>query len=155
MSVSATDWLLLSPELFLTAAGLLLLSIAVFFDKPREDFLGFFAVLSLGVTAALQGQDLGNSVMLITDGRFSGATHGLMIGHVTPEAAVGGPIALIEEGDMIHVDVGARELTLEVSETELAARRSRWTPPAPHYTRGVMAKYAKLVKPASDGAVTL
>jgi dihydroxy-acid dehydratase len=109
----------------------------------------------LGVTAAIQGQDLGSTVMLITDGRFSGGTRGLMVGHIAPEAAVGGPIALIEEGDMISVDIAKRSLTLEVPESELAARRSRWTPPKPHYERGVMAKYAKLVKPASEGAVTL
>ncbi len=109
----------------------------------------------LGVTAAIQGQGLGGSVMLITDGRFSGATRGLMVGHITPEAAVGGPIALIKEGDIISIDIDKRQLNLEVPEAELAERRKQWTRPAPHYTKGVMAKYARLVAPASEGAVTL
>ncbi len=109
----------------------------------------------LGVTAALQGQGLGGSVMLITDGRFSGATRGLMVGHITPEAAVGGPIGLIREGDIISIDIDKRELNVEVSEAELAERRKHWTRPAPNYTKGVMAKYAKLVTSASEGAVTL
>jgi dihydroxy-acid dehydratase len=108
----------------------------------------------LSVTGAIQGQGLGESVSLITDGRFSGGTHGLMIGHVAPEAAVGGPIALIEEGDTITVDVDVKELNLEVDEATLAERRARWTPPAPHYTSGVMAKYAALVSSASQGAIT-
>jgi dihydroxy-acid dehydratase len=109
----------------------------------------------LGVTAALMGQGLGDSVMLITDGRFSGATRGLMVGHITPEAALGGPIGLLREGDVIHIDINARRLDVEVSESELASRHAAWTPPQPHYTRGVMAKYAKLVASASEGAVTL
>ena len=88
----------------------------------------------LSVTGALVGEGLGESVALLTDGRFSGGTHGLMLGHVAPEAAVGGPIALVEEGDMIVVDVDARELNLEVDEATLAARRARWTPPPPNYT---------------------
>jgi dihydroxy-acid dehydratase len=109
----------------------------------------------LGVTAAIQGQGLGGSVMLITDGRFSGATRGLMVGHITPEAAAGGPIGLINEGDIISIDIDKRQLNVELSEAELAKRRKQWTPPAPHYTKGVMAKYAKLVSSASEGAVTL
>ncbi len=109
----------------------------------------------LGVTAAIQGQGIGSEVMLITDGRFSGATRGLMIGHITPEAALGGPIALIHEGDIITVDVATRQLNVELSADEMARRRAEWKPPVPHYTRGVMAKYAKLVAPASEGAVTL
>jgi dihydroxy-acid dehydratase len=109
----------------------------------------------LGVTAAIVGQGLGNDVMLITDGRFSGATRGLMIGHITPEAAAGGAIALLREGDIISVDIEKRELKVEISDNELTARRSIWTPHAPNYTKGVMAKYAKLVAPASEGAVTL
>ncbi len=109
----------------------------------------------LGVTAAIHGQGLGGSVMLITDGRFSGATRGLMVGHITPEAAVGGPIGLIEEGDIISIDIDKRELNVELTEAELAERRKQWTRPAPHYTKGVMAKYAKLVSSASEGAVTL
>jgi dihydroxy-acid dehydratase len=108
----------------------------------------------LSVTGALVGEGLGESVALLTDGRFSGGTHGLMLGHVSPEAAVGGPIALVEEGDMIVVDVDARELNLEVDDATLAARRARWTPPAPNYTRGVLAKYAALVSSASEGAIT-
>jgi dihydroxy-acid dehydratase len=108
----------------------------------------------LSVTAAIQGQGLGADILLLTDGRFSGGTHGLMIGHVAPEAAVGGPIALVEEGDTISVDVDRKVLDLEVDEAVLAARRARWTPPAPRYTTGAFAKYAALVSSASDGAVT-
>jgi len=108
----------------------------------------------LSVTAAIQGQGLGGDILLLTDGRFSGGTHGLMIGHVAPEAAVGGPIALVEEGDMISVDVDRKALDLEVDEAVLAERRARWTPPAPRYTTGAFAKYAALVSSASEGAVT-
>jgi len=108
----------------------------------------------LQVTGALVGEGLGDSVALLTDGRFSGATHGLMIGHVAPEAALGGPIALVEEGDEIVIDVDAKRLDLNVSADELEARRARWSPPEPRYTGGVMAKYAALVSSASDGAVT-
>jgi dihydroxy-acid dehydratase len=108
----------------------------------------------LSVTGALVGEGLGESVALLTDGRFSGGTHGLMIGHVSPEAAVGGPIALVEEGDTITVDVDAKELNLEVDEGVLAERRARWTPPPPRYTSGALAKYAALVSSASEGAIT-
>jgi dihydroxy-acid dehydratase len=108
----------------------------------------------LAVTGALVGEGLGDSVGLLTDGRFSGGTHGLMIGHVAPEAAHGGPIAFVREGDMITIDVDARQLNLEVDEDELARRREGWTPPAPRYTRGVFAKYARSVSSASKGAVT-
>jgi dihydroxy-acid dehydratase len=108
----------------------------------------------LSVTAALVGEGLGGSVALLTDGRFSGGTHGLMIGHVAPEAALGGPIGLVEEGDEIVVDVEARRLDLEVPEPVLAERRGRWQAPAPRYLGGVMAKYAALVSSASEGAVT-
>ncbi|MHB8890832.1 MAG: dihydroxy-acid dehydratase [Candidatus Limnocylindrales bacterium] len=108
----------------------------------------------LSVTGALVGEGLGEHVALLTDGRFSGGTHGLMIGHVAPEAAVGGPIALVEEGDMITVDADAKELNLEVDEATLAERRTRWTPPPPNYTTGVLAKYAALVSSASEGAIT-
>jgi dihydroxy-acid dehydratase len=108
----------------------------------------------LGVTAALVGEGLGDSVALLTDGRFSGATHGLMAGHVAPEAAVGGPIAAVREGDIIAFDVANRRLDLQVSDDELARRLAAWTPPAPRYTSGVFAKYAKLVSSASEGAVT-
>jgi dihydroxy-acid dehydratase len=108
----------------------------------------------LSVTGALVGEGLGEHVALLTDGRFSGGTHGLMIGHVAPEAAVGGPIALVQEGDMVTVDADAKELNLEVDASVLAERRARWTPPAPNYTTGVMAKYAALVSSASEGAIT-
>jgi dihydroxy-acid dehydratase len=108
----------------------------------------------LSVTAALQGEGLGGSVALLTDGRFSGGTHGLMIGHVAPEAALGGPIGLVAEGDEIVIDVEARTLDLNVPATVLAERRAAWQPPTPRYLGGVMAKYAALVSSASEGAVT-
>ena len=108
----------------------------------------------LGVTGALVGAGLGDSVALLTDGRFSGATHGLMAGHVAPEAAHGGPIAAVREGDIIVLDIKARRLDVEISEQEMKARLSQWTPPQPRYKSGVMAKYAKLVSSASEGAVT-
>jgi dihydroxy-acid dehydratase len=105
----------------------------------------------LAVTAAIVGQGLGETVALLTDGRFSGATHGLMAGHVAPEAAVGGPIAFVREGDPITFDVAARRLDVGA---DLAPRKAGWQPPAPRYTRGVMAKYAASVSSASEGAVT-
>jgi dihydroxy-acid dehydratase len=108
----------------------------------------------LHVTAAIVGEGLGDQVALITDGRFSGATHGLMAGHVTPEAAHGGPIALLQDGDVIEFDIEARELRVELSDDELTARLRDWSPPPPRYTGGVFAKYAALVSSASDGAVT-
>jgi len=108
----------------------------------------------LSVTAALVGEGLGDSVSLLTDGRFSGGTHGLMIGHVAPEAALGGPIALVREGDEIEIDVDAKRLDLLVDDDELARRRAEWTAPPPRYASGVMAKYAALVSSASEGAVT-
>jgi dihydroxy-acid dehydratase len=108
----------------------------------------------LSVTAALSGEGMGDYVALLTDGRFSGGTHGLMIGHVAPEAALGGPIALVEEGDEIVIDVDRHALDLNVAPDVLAARRARWTPPAPRYRTGVMAKYAAMVSSASKGAVT-
>jgi dihydroxy-acid dehydratase len=108
----------------------------------------------LSVTAALQGEGLGPHVALLTDGRFSGGTHGLMVGHVAPEAALGGPIAFVEEGDPIVLDVIAKRLDLDVPADELDRRRARWQPPAPRYAGGVMAKYAALVSSASQGAVT-
>ena len=108
----------------------------------------------LQVTAALAGQGLGGSVAMLTDGRFSGATRGLMIGHVAPEAMVGGPIGLLREGDIITIDVEARSVNVELSDAELAARRAEWKAPAPHYISGVFAKYARLVAQADDGAVT-
>src|ERR1051325_7574451 len=108
----------------------------------------------LGVTAALVGAGLGDSVALLTDGRFSGATHGLMAGHVAPEAAHGGPIAAVRDGDSIVFDINARRLDVEISEEEMNRRLREWSPPAPRYTTGVMAKYAKLVSSAAEGAVT-
>jgi dihydroxy-acid dehydratase len=107
----------------------------------------------LHVTAAIVGEGLGDSVALVTDGRFSGATHGLMAGHVSPEAARGGPIAVLREGDMVVVDVEERELRVELSEDEIAARLSDWSAPPPRYAQGVFAKYAALVSSASEGAV--
>ncbi len=108
----------------------------------------------LGVTAALVGAGLGDSVALLTDGRFSGATHGLMAGHVAPEAAHGGPIALVRDGDTIVFDIEARRLDVAIAEAEMNERRRQWSPPPPRYKTGVMAKYAKLVSSASQGAVT-
>ncbi len=108
----------------------------------------------LGVTAALVGEGLGEHVALLTDGRFSGATRGLMAGHVAPEAAVGGPIAAVREGDMIVLDVDERRLEVEVPDETLRERLASWRPPAPRYTSGVFAKYAALVSSASEGAVT-
>jgi dihydroxy-acid dehydratase len=108
----------------------------------------------LHVTGALVGQGLGEEIALVTDGRFSGATHGLMVGHVVPEAVRGGPLAALREGDMVTVDVAGRELRVELSADELEARLRDWTPPPPRYTSGVYAKYAALVSSASEGAVT-
>lgn len=108
----------------------------------------------LGVTGAIVGAGLGEQVALLTDGRFSGATHGLMAGHVAPEAAWGGPIAALREGDMVIFDVEKRRLDVELSEAEIAERLAAWQPPAPHYTSGVFAKYAALVASAAEGAVT-
>jgi len=108
----------------------------------------------LGVTAALVGAGLGESVALVTDGRFSGATHGLMAGHVAPEAARGGPIAALADGDTVVFDVAARTLAVELDDAELGRRLSRWTPPPPRYSAGVMAKYARLVTSAATGATT-
>jgi len=108
----------------------------------------------LGVTAAIVGAGLGDSVALLTDGRFSGATHGLMAGHVAPEAAQGGPIAAVHDGDVVRFDIEKRELQIEVSDEEIQARLAEWCPPAPRFENGVMAKYAKLVTSAAMGAVT-
>jgi dihydroxy-acid dehydratase len=108
----------------------------------------------LHVTAAIVGEGLGDQVALVTDGRFSGATHGLMAGHVTPEAAHGGPIAALRDGDIVSFDIEARRLDVELSDDEVDARLRDWSPPAPRYTAGVFAKYAALVSSASEGAVT-
>jgi dihydroxy-acid dehydratase len=108
----------------------------------------------LAVTAALVGEGLGESVALVTDGRFSGATHGLMAGHVSPEAPRGGPIAAVRDGDTVVFDIESRRLDLELPEREIAERIERWESPPPRYTKGVMAKYARSVSSASEGAVT-
>ncbi|MFD5599629.1 dihydroxy-acid dehydratase [Leucobacter sp. NPDC058333] len=108
----------------------------------------------LAITAAIKGAGLGKDVLLLTDGRFSGGTTGLCIGHIAPEATDGGPVALVRDGDLIRVDIAARTLDLLVDPSELEARRENWAPLPPRYTRGVLAKYAKLVKSASHGAVT-
>jgi dihydroxy-acid dehydratase len=108
----------------------------------------------LAVTAALAGEGLDDQVALITDGRFSGATHGLMVGHVAPEAARRGPIAAVREGDVIEIDVQGRELRLAVEEDAIEKRLAEWDPPAPRYATGVFAKYAASVSSASEGAVT-
>jgi len=108
----------------------------------------------LGVTGAIVGAGMGETVALLTDGRFSGATHGLMAGHVAPEAARGGPIAAVREGDMIVFDLDKRRLDVDISEEEMARRLAEWKPPAPKYTTGVFAKYAALVSSASEGAIT-
>ena len=108
----------------------------------------------LAPTSAIVGQGLGESVALITDGRFSGGTYGLVVGHVAPEAAVGGTIALVQDGDSITVDAERLLLQLNVEEEELARRRAVWTPPAPRYRTGVLGKFARLVSSSSQGAVT-
>jgi dihydroxy-acid dehydratase len=108
----------------------------------------------LHVTGALQGAGLGETVALMTDGRFSGATHGFMIGHVAPEAADGGPIAALKTGDVVVVDIKKRKLDVELSAAEIKKRLKAVKRPKPRYTSGVMAKYARLVSSASDGAVT-
>jgi dihydroxy-acid dehydratase len=108
----------------------------------------------LAVTGAIVGAGLGESVALITDGRFSGATRGLMVGHIAPEAASGGPIAAIRDGDAIAIDLAARSIRVDLSPADIAARLAAWTPPQPRFTTGVMAKYAKLVSSAAMGAVT-
>jgi dihydroxy-acid dehydratase len=108
----------------------------------------------LHVTAAIVGEGLGDDVALVTDGRFSGATHGFMVGHVSPEASRGGPLAALRDGDVVVIDVAARELRAELYDDELAARLADWSPPSPRYTTGVLAKYAALVSSASEGAIT-
>jgi dihydroxy-acid dehydratase len=107
----------------------------------------------LAPTSALVGQGLGESVGLVTDGRFSGGTWGMVVGHVAPEAYEGGPIALVEEGDLITIDAGTLTLRLDVGDDELARRRAAWSRPAPRYTRGVLAKFARNASSASSGAV--
>jgi dihydroxy-acid dehydratase len=108
----------------------------------------------LHVTAALVGEGLGDSVALVTDGRFSGATRGLMVGHVAPEAVRGGPIAALRDGDTIVIDIESREVRVELTPDEIAERLREWSPPPPRYRDGVLAKYAALVSSASEGAIT-
>ena len=108
----------------------------------------------LAVTAAIVGAGLGDSIALLTDGRFSGATRGLMAGHVAPEAAQGGPIAALREGDTVVFDLDARVLRVELEDAEIAARLQEWRAPVPRFTTGVMAKYSRLVGSAAEGAVT-
>ena len=108
----------------------------------------------LSPTSAIVGKGLGKDVALITDGRFSGGSHGFVVGHITPEAYVGGPLALIKNGDRITIDAEKREMNLEISTAEMKKRRKAWRAPKPHYTRGVLAKYASAVTSASLGAVT-
>ncbi|OUD81215.1 Dihydroxy-acid dehydratase [Clavibacter michiganensis subsp. michiganensis] len=108
----------------------------------------------LAITGAIKGAGLGKDVLLLTDGRFSGGTTGLCIGHMAPEAVDAGPVAFVRDGDRIRVDIAARTLDLLVDEAELAARREGWAPLPPRYTRGVLAKYAKLVHSAAEGAIT-
>lgn len=108
----------------------------------------------LAVTSALVGQGYGESVGLITDGRFSGGTHGMVVGHIAPEAQVGGPIAIVRDGDMITIDAVQGTLSVDLSDEEIATRLKSWQPPAPRYTKGVLAKYTRLVKSASEGAIT-
>ncbi len=108
----------------------------------------------LGVTSAIVGAGLSDSVALLTDGRFSGATRGFCVGHVAPEAAVGGPIAAVHEGDTIHIDIANRTINLEVPEHVVRERLSKWKAPEPRYRTGVFAKYVALVGSASEGALT-
>jgi len=108
----------------------------------------------LSITAAIMGAGLGNEVALITDGRFSGGTHGFVIGHVTPEAQVCGLIALVENGDQIIIDADDRSIDVELTDEEIEKRRKKWKAPEPTFTTGVLKKYAKLVSTASEGCVT-
>jgi len=108
----------------------------------------------LSPTSAIMGRGLGAEVALITDGRFSGGTHGFVVGHITPEAFVGGPLALVKNGDTITIDARTRQLSIDITEKEWRARRKAWKPRKPRYIRGVLAKYARQVSTASTGAVT-
>ena len=108
----------------------------------------------LAPTAALIGAGLGESVGLVTDGRFSGGSHGFIIGHITPEAQEGGPIGLVRDGDLITIDAAACTLSVDVSDAEMSARKKAWKAPAPKASSGVLAKYVRLVKSASEGCVT-
>jgi dihydroxy-acid dehydratase len=108
----------------------------------------------LAPTSAVMGRGLGRDVALITDGRFSGGSHGFVVGHITPEAQVGGPLAAVRNGDRITIDAVKRELNLDIPSSELQSRLAKWKAPKPRYTRGVLAKFASAVTSASEGAVT-
>ena len=108
----------------------------------------------LSPTSAIMGKGLGKDVALVTDGRFSGGSHGFVVGHISPEAFVGGPLAVVKNGDFITIDAEKREISLDISGKELKARLKGWKQPKPRYNRGVLAKYAKLVNSAHLGAVT-
>jgi len=108
----------------------------------------------LSPTSAVMGKGLGKDVALITDGRFSGGSHGFVVGHITPEAALGGPLAVVKNGDPITIDATKRALSLDIAKAELEGRLKKWKAPKPNYARGVLAKYAKSVTSASTGAVT-
>jgi dihydroxy-acid dehydratase len=108
----------------------------------------------LSPTSAVMGKGLGKEVALITDGRFSGGSHGFVVGHITPEAALGGPLAIVRNGDPITIDANKRALSLDLPQKDIDARLAKWKAPAPRYTRGVLAKYARQVSTASLGAVT-
>ena len=108
----------------------------------------------LSPTSALMGKGLGGDVALITDGRFSGGSHGFVVGHITPEASEGGPIAIVEDGDEIVIDAETLQIEVKLTDAEIHARLADWQPPPPRYTRGLLAKYAKTVASASEGAVT-
>jgi dihydroxy-acid dehydratase len=108
----------------------------------------------LSITGALAGQGLGDSVGLITDGRFSGGTHGMVVGHISPESWVGGPLAFLMDDDQVTIDADAKEVSAAVSDAEFAKRKQKWTKPEPRVSRGVLAKYARTVRSASEGAVT-
>ena len=108
----------------------------------------------LSPTSAIMGKGLGEDVALITDGRFSGGSHGFVVGHVTPEAYDGGPIAIVRDGDLISIDAESNKITLELSDEEIDSRLAKWQKPAARYKRGVLAKYAASVTSASEGAVT-
>ena len=108
----------------------------------------------LAVTAAIVGQGLGEKVAMITDGRFSGATRGFMIGHVAPEAIMGGPISIVKNGDLIAIDITRGRIDLKITREEIQLRQKKWRPKAPRYVKGALAKYSTLVRSASEGAVT-
>ena len=108
----------------------------------------------LTITSAIMGAGLGKSVALITDGRFSGGTHGFVVGHITPEAQTGGAIALLQDGDIITIDAAENTISVDLSDEDLARRRAAWSEPAPRYTKGVLYKYMKTVSSASEGCVT-